>query len=335
MVDVVQFQRRAGLTSFSVERLFDDVRTAMPADIRVSLRVNRFMSQGVVTRLSDALAARRQRGAINHVLGDVHYLMWFLPRRRTLLTVLDCVTLDRLTGVRRWAFWLLWYWWPARRAGRITVISEFSKSALLHWVRYPAERVHVIPPPVSPEFTAAPTPPIEGVPRLLQVGTVDNKNLDRVIEAVAGLEMMLVIVGAVSPAQTARMEALGVAHECHVGLSREALVDQYRCCHALVFASTYEGFGLPIIEAQAIGRPVITSNACAMPEAAGGAAILVDPLDVADIRQGVRRVLEDPAYVRDLVVRGLENAARFCPDRIARQYAAIYRDLNTSAGNTR
>lgn len=335
MVEVVQFQRRAGLTSFSVERLFDDVRTAMPGDIRVSLRVNRFMSEGILGRLADALAARWRRGAVNHVLGDVHYLAWFLPRERTVLTVLDCVTLDRLTGVRKWVFWLLWYWWPLRRSGRVTVISEFSKRSLLHWVRYRADRIHVIPPSLSPEFAVGPPSPVEGLPRLLQVGTVENKNLDRVIEAVAGLEAVLVIVGVVSQAQKSRMEALGVAYECHAGLSRKALVEQYRRCHALVFASTYEGFGLPIIEAQAMGRPVITSNVCAMPEAAGGAAILVDPLDVADIRQGIRRVIEDPGYVRELVARGLENSARFSPDRIAQQYAAIYRDLNISAGTKR
>lgn len=335
-VEVVQFQRRAGPTSFSVERLFDDVRAGLPADIRVSVRLNRYPSRGAWPRLADAIGAWRSRGAVNHVLGDVHYLAWFLPRRTTVLTVLDCVTLDRLRGFRRWIFWLLWYWWPTRRAARVTVISEFSKQALLRWVRYPPERIHVVPPPLSPEFAAAGQPPA-GPWRVLQVGTIDNKNLDRVIEAVAGLDLVLVVVGAVSRGQRERMQALGITHESHVGLERAALLEQYRRAHMLVFASTYEGFGLPIIEAQAVGRPVVAGNNSAMPEAAGGAACLVDSGDVADIRRGIRRVMEDPAYAAELVAGGFRNAARFAPARIAAEYAAIYRSTHRdtrSAGTT-
>lgn len=332
MVDVVQFQRRAGRTSFSVERLFDDVRAAMPPDIDVSLRVNRHMSRGVWPRVVDAFEAWRHRGTVNHVLGDVHYLAWLLPRGGTLLTILDCVTLDRLSGLRRWLFWLVWYWWPTRRAARITVISEFSKSALLRWVRYPDDRIHVIPPPLSAEFAPAPLPPEEGLPRLLQVGTVENKNLDRVIEALSGLAVVLVIVGVLTPAQCSRMDVLGVRYECHVDLTRDQLVEQYRRANIIVFVSTYEGFGLPIIEAQAIGRPVVTGNVTAMPEAAGEGACLVDPFDVADIRRGILRVLDDPTYAADLVERGFRNTARYAPERIAGEYAAIYREMSESQG---
>lgn len=330
MIDVVQFQRRSGRTSFSVERLFEDVRAALPPDIEVSLRVNRHMSRGIWPRIVDAFDAWRHRGTVNHVLGDVHYLAWFLPRGGTLLTILDCVTLDRLSGPRRWLFWLLWYWWPTRRATRITVISEFSKSALLRWIRYPVARIHVIPPPLSPEFAPAPLPSTGGLPRLLQVGTVDNKNLDRVIEALSGLAVVLVIVGVLTPSQRSRMDVLGVRYECHVDLTRGQLVEQYRQASILVFASIYEGFGLPIIEAQAIGRPVVTANVSAMPEAAGEGACLVDPFDVADIRRGIVSVLDDPAYAAVLVERGFRNAARYAPERIAKEYAAIYRDIHES-----
>lgn len=329
MVEVVQFQRRAGSTSFSVERLFEDTRQALPADIRVRLRINRFMSTGVWPRIADALGARRHRGRVNHVLGDVHYLAWLLPKRRTILTVLDCVTLERLSGLRRWIFWLFWYWWPTRRATHITVISEFSKAALLRAVRYPHERVHVIPPPLSPEFQRSPPISTGGRPRLLQVGTVQNKNVDRVIEAISGLDVVLVVIGALSPAQHGRLQALGIDYEGHIDVPREELLQQYRRADVVVFASTYEGFGLPIIEAQAIGRPVVTGNNSSMPEAAGGAACLVDACDVADIRRGIERVIQDRAYADDLVERGYRNAARYQPASIAHQYAALYRDIDS------
>lgn len=330
-IAVAQFQRKAGRTSFSVERLFEDVRASMPPDIKVDLHVNRHMSRGVLPRVSDAWRAWRRRGRVNHVLGDVHYLASLLPKRRTILTVLDCVTLERLSGLRRWMFWLFWYWWPTRRATRITVISEFSKAALLRAVRYPQERVHVIPPPLSPEFQRSPPTSTGGRPRLLQVGTVHNKNVDRVIEAISGLEVVLVVIGALSPAQHGRLQALAIDYECHVDVPREELLQQYRRADVVVFASTYEGFGLPIIEAQAIGRPVVTGNNSSMPEAAGGAACLVDACDVADIRRGIERVIQDRAYVNDLIEGGYRNAARYDPACIARQYAALYRDIDSGA----
>ena len=95
----------------------------------------------------------------------------------------------------------------------------------------------------------------------------------------------------------------------------------------LVFVSTYEGFGLPILEAQATGRPVITSNVLSMPEVAGDSACLVDPFDVSSIRKGILKVINDPAYREKLIKRGFENVKRFQPDKIAEQYADIYRGL--------
>jgi Glycosyltransferase len=83
---------------------------------------------------------------------------------------------------------------------------------------------------------------------------------------------------------------------------------------------------MPIIEAQTVGRPVVTSNCSSMPEVAGvGGACLVDPFDVASIRAGVLRVIKDPDYREALVKRGFENVCRFRPQAIARAYCALYR----------
>jgi glycosyltransferase involved in cell wall biosynthesis len=324
-IEVIHLQRKPTPGWFSVERLFEDVRSEMPGDIRVRVRINQHPSQGIFGRLSDALAAWWNRSEVNHVLGDVHYLAWFLPRRRTVLTVLDCVTLERLTGWRRRIFWFLWYWWPLRRSRHVTVISEYSAEALRRWTGIEADRIHVIPPPLSPEFE--PKPRVEGRarPRLLHIGTTPNKNLPRVIEAIDGLDVTLAIVGDPDEAVRDELEKRGIDHEIKAGLSREELVDQYRQADAIVFASTYEGFGLPIIEGQAVGRPVVAGDAGAMPEAAGGAACLVDPFSVDSIRAGIERVLKDQDYAAGLVERGFENAKRYSPVRLARDYAKVYR----------
>ncbi len=325
--NVVQFQRRPHRGAFSVERLFEDVRSALPDDIVVTLLVNRFLSRGVLGRVYDTLRARWFCGDVNHVLGDVHYLMLLLPRKRTVLTVLDCVSLRRLHGFRRWLFWVIWYRLPLQRAACLTVISEFTRKSILELGCCPAERIHVIPPPISSEFLPSPMQPRLGRFRVLQIGTTLNKNVARVTEALSGLPVVFVVVGVLSNADRSKLAEVGIDYENHVGLSRSQVVDQYRRADVVIFASTYEGFGMPIVEAQAIGRPVVTSNVEPMPEAAGGAACLVDPFNVLDIRRGIQAVLADPEYAKSLVSKGFENVKRFEPVRIAAQYAAIYRDI--------
>ena len=95
----------------------------------------------------------------------------------------------------------------------------------------------------------------------------------------------------------------------------------------VVFVSTYEGFGLPILEGNAVGRPVITSNISSMPEVAGDAACLVNPFDEAEIRNGVLKVIKESSYRQELVAKGLINVKRFRPEEIAKQYAELYKDI--------
>jgi glycosyltransferase involved in cell wall biosynthesis len=88
---------------------------------------------------------------------------------------------------------------------------------------------------------------------------------------------------------------------------------------------------MPILEAQSVGRPVVTSSISSMPDVAGGAAELVDPLSVASIRSGIERVIGDAAYRDRLIRLGKQNIRRFNSDTIAAQYLAIYRSVLGSA----
>jgi len=94
-----------------------------------------------------------------------------------------------------------------------------------------------------------------------------------------------------------------------------------------VFPSLEEGFGFPILEAMSYGCPVITSNCSSMPEVAGNAALLVDPRDVAQIQESMRRVAEDKELAADLRVRGFERAHRYSWSRCAMQTWEVYQDL--------
>lgn len=324
---VLQLFRRPNAASFSIERLYEDVRNHLPAEIRARVMVNRFGSRGVIRRVYDAIRAGLQRADVFHVTGDVHYLTYFLRRRKTVLTIHDCIPLDRHSGIRFWLLWLLWYWLPEKRCAAIAVVSEATRDRLLHYLDCDPNKVRVIHNNVSDEFQPHPAEFNAVTPRILHVGTPENKNLERHAAALAGLDCRLVIVGELSSRQRRALSDAAVPFENHVGLSRADLLGQYVRCDMLLFASTYEGFGLPIVEAQAVGRPVVTSNILAMPEVAGGAACLVDPFDIGSIRGGVMRVIHDPGYRASLVRDGLLNAERFRIEKIAGQYASLYRDV--------
>jgi glycosyltransferase involved in cell wall biosynthesis len=137
----------------------------------------------------------------------------------------------------------------------------------------------------------------------------------------------LTIIGKLNESQVRELELSGIDYENKTNLSASQIITEYENCDIVGFASLYEGFGMPIIEAQRVGRPVVTSNCSSMPEVAGNGACLVDPLDVSSIRAGIQRVIEDQAFRESLVTNGFKNARRFEPDVIARQYLELYRSV--------
>ena len=323
--------RRPSPGAFSIERLFSDLRASAPPDCEISVYTCENPSRGILPRVQEMVRARAQQGDVNHVTGDVHYLTFLMDPTRTVLTIHDLVMLRRLRGLKRFLLWVFWYWLPIRRAAEVVVISEAIRTELLQSVRCDPGKVRVIHNAVSDEFQPVPYVFNQKRPRILHVGVGWNKNLERVVRSLEGIECKLVVIGRLSEGQLFYLKQSGICFENHHGLSREGIRSVYESCDMLVFASLYEGFGLPIVEAQAIGRPVVTSNIHSMPEVAGEAACLVDPLDTASIRAGVLRVVSDAAYRDDLVARGHENVLRFSRRRMAESYAAVYRRLAARA----
>ncbi len=159
-------------------------------------------------------------------------------------------------------------------------VSEFTKSELVELLAVPADKIRVVPNAVEDVFT--PDGPRADGDYVLAVGTLEpRKNLARIAAAVEG---ELRVVGAPGwgnvepPAQ--RRARLGEVGD-------EELARLYRGARCLVYASLYEGFGIPVAEALACGCPVVTSAGSAMAEFAGDDATYVDPTDVASIRDGI------------------------------------------------
>jgi glycosyltransferase involved in cell wall biosynthesis len=216
---------------------------------------------------------------------------------------------------------------PVRKANSITVVSEATKAELIRYTGCNEKKITVIPVSVNEIFKPVPKKFNKEYPVILQLGTASNKNLSRLIEALQNISCHLVIIGDVEPADLKKLGIYKIQYSIKANLSLEALYNEYIYCDILAFVSTYEGFGMPIVEANQVERAVLTSNISSMPEVAGDSACFVDPFDVDDIRKGLVKLIQDDVYREQLVINGRRNCSRFQPMAIADAYYAIYQKM--------
>ncbi|MBK6904841.1 MAG: glycosyltransferase family 4 protein [Saprospirales bacterium] len=327
---VLHFHRKPHPFHYSIEQLFEAIRQHFPKDMRVEVAVCPHPSQGLLPRLKNLLFASRCRGDIYHITGDVHYLALALPRKNTILTVHDLGFLRQSNPMVRKILYWFWLKIPLARVAMVTTISEATKQDILRYLpRYPEDKIQVIPNPVLPFFRPVPKSFDAALPTILLVGTKPNKNLPRILAALEGIPCRIRIIGERKAEAEALFRQYRLPHTWLEHLTQEELLEAYSSSDLLLFASTLEGFGMPILEAQAVGRPVITSNCSSMPEVAGEGACLVDPFDIDSIREGLLRVIGDGAYRDELVQKGWVNVKRFEAGEVARRYAELYTSLNS------
>lgn len=324
-MEVVYIQRKPfTVGNYSIETIFSDIHQRLRDQIQVIISISRFESKGVLRRFYNCLEIIPRQREVNHITGDVNYLGLFLHKNRTIQTILDCVYLDQHKGLKAAVLKYFWLTLPVRRCRYVTAISAATKAEILKHCRCEPDKIVVIPVAIASRFQPAEHRFNSLQPRVLQLGTAPNKNLPRLIEALSGLDCCLDIVGRHVPEYEELCRKHNLRYSYSWGLSDEEILRKYQEADIVSLVSTYEGFGMPILEGQTVGRPVMTGNVSSMPEVAGDAACLVDPYDVASIREGFRRVIEDEAYRENLVAKGFENVKRFDPDAIARQYLELY-----------
>lgn len=209
----------------------------------------------------------------------------------------------------------------------LLTVSNFSKGEISQFYHFPESKIFVVPNAVSDEFQ--PGPPVsEKKDYLLAVSSPSaHKNFSRMIEAFLSLRnqehLELHIVGAASDVfadPNLQHLASGDPRIRFLGwLNDSELIAQYQGAVAFVFPSVYEGFGIPPLEAQACGCPVVAANAASIPEVLQASALYFDPVDVGHMATAMERVLTDLQLRQSLRRRGLNNVTRFSWEDSARR----------------
>lgn len=311
--------------NFSIEELFSNISK----EVARKHEVHNFYCKSA-DRFGNIRDVRKLASDIYHITGDVNYLSYGLPASKTILTVHDIGHFERtLKGYKRFIYKQIWLSLPLRRVRKITTISEFTKQRLMHHFKLPDSKIEVIHNPVPLQiFKRVDKAQMSPVPKILQIGGGHNKNVDHLIEAVRGLNVELLLIRKVDPALSQKMDAYGIRYKYYPLLSYEQVYEKYVEADMLYFASNYEGFGMPILEAQAVGRPLITSTVASMPEVAGPGAHYVDYQSVADIRAAVLKLVEDVSYKNDLVHKGFENVQKFTLANTVSKYIKLYESIH-------
>jgi glycosyltransferase involved in cell wall biosynthesis len=290
-----------------IGRFSDEVISRLPGTQPLWVAARRL---SVFDPLATTLAALRLRSGVYFTPGFNAPLRSAVPFVFCIHDLIHLRFAAESTPARR-AYYRLVVRPAAQRAFRVLTGSVHARREILEWSGLAEDRVEIVGYGVAAAFRPDGPRHQPGYPYFLHVGRrAAHKNVERLIAAHAasrcGRELRLLFTG---------------------DLDEEQLAAHYRGAVALAFPSLYEGFGLPIVEAMACGTPVLTSNATAIPEAAGeGNALVVDPLSLESIAAGLDRLAEDAALRAELRQRGLVRATAFSWDRVAEKVGAVLRE---------
>jgi glycosyltransferase involved in cell wall biosynthesis len=325
-MQITYFNRKSGI-NYSIERVFKTVKESLSHIINVDdieMDYNRVRPRDILFNLYKAY---NHRGKINHIVGDIHYVALVLPRKNTILTIHDISDIQNSNNFKTYFQWFFWFYLPARRVRYITCISQKTKEEVIKITKCDPNKIFLIHNPVDSTFIRTNKDFNSIYPRILHIGTTKNKNLERVIQALFEINCHLRIIGKLSIEQIDLLKKFNINYSNSYNLSNEEIIKEYTDSDIISFPSLNEGFGMPIIEGQSIGRIVLTSKITPMTEVANDSVHYVNPYDVNDIKNGFELLINNVEYRLDLIKKGFVNVKRFSSTNIALEYFSIYEKM--------
>lgn len=269
----------------------------------------------------------RDKTGINHITGDIHYCMIGLIGCKSVLTIHDTVAVDFLPigWIKKRLLEWLWFRIPLRIATKIICISESTKKSIARFTS--RKDIIVIHNAIDPTFLVDNFRPMNPVPHILLLGTNRNKNVNRTLCALTDIPCHVTIIGKLNHEMKTLLNRLKINCTCKSDLTDAEIIEEYKACDIVSFITLFEGFGMPVIEANSIGRPVICSNIEVLHEIAGCAALYVNPYDQDDMRAGFMRLIHDYDLQQQLINNGFENVKRFGAKSLRARLVKVYEGL--------
>jgi glycosyltransferase involved in cell wall biosynthesis len=315
---------------FSIRKVFHPIEKEMKnyADVdSIYLPISNYNFKGICKNIRYVLKhCKNNKYDIVHITGTEHYLIPFLWGEKVVITVHDLGRLLNLKGFRKLRYWVMQVV-VLKFSKAITCISSKTFQEVQSRISLPAGALIVIPNPVDKRFTFSPKEFNTECPTILHIGTKPNKNLTRSIMALKDIKCKIRIVGRVDDSDIDLLKKYNINYSIVSDLSDEEIMQEYINADIINFPSYYEGFGMPIIEGQAIGRLVITSDIEPMRTVAGNGAILCNPYDVKSIRSAYFKAINDSNNRADIIKAGLENVKNYSMEYITEKYYNLYRNM--------
>lgn len=314
---------------FSIENIYYELFSKFRSkNIEIVFKVCPLKSKGILSRFFLCFWAYFNQGDINHVTGDINFISIFFDKNKTITTIHDCYGLKRLKGIKYYFYLIFWIRLPIFKSNKIIVVSSKVKKELLKYIdiKY-KDKIRVIHNFASKKFKKKKLIKNKKYPNILIIGTAKNKNLDKIIGSLKKIKCKVTIIGQINKKIKQKLVNTNIVYENFVSLSQKNLIKIYNKSTLLLYPSKYEGFGLPILEAQSVGLPVITSNLEPMRTVAGNGAYLVNPNSIKEISISINKILSNRMLSSTLIKRGYMNIKRFNKSLILSLYLKTYKEV--------
>ncbi len=313
-------------TNFSVENFYYELfKNFKNNKFEIKFKICPLHSKNIFNRIILCIWAIFNQGDINHICGDINFISIFLKKKKTINTFLDCYSMKRLNGIKRFLYSLFWIKIPILKSNKIIAISKKTSEEILNYSQIDCRsKIKIIGICVSNRFKKKQKSNIGKLLNILIVGTSINKNINNIFYSLKDINCKSTIIGYLDKTKIDKLTKLNIRFKNYVAVSDKKLINEYEKSDLLLYPSLYEGFGMPILESQSVGRVVITSKIEPMLSVAGNGAIFVNPRKISEISKAIKNVANSKKLRLSTISNGFINVKKFSKLTILREHLEIY-----------
>ena len=316
--------------NFSTENFYYNLfKNFKHKKIEIKFKICPLVSKGILNRIYLCIWAFFNQGNINHICGDINFISIFMSKKKTVNTFLDFYSMQRLKSIKKLIYKIFWIKIPFLKSESVITISNNTLRELNNYIDIKGKKkIHVIGISVSNNFKKKLKKKISKTPKILVVGTSINKNISNIITSLKNIYCELILVGQINDQIINELNLNNIKYRNLVSIKMKKLIYEYYNSDILLFPSNYEGFGVPILEAQTIGRPVITSNLEPMISIAGEGAFFVNPKKPKEISEAIKTIIKNEKLRLSKINKGFINVKRYKNSIILNEHLKVYKEVS-------